>query len=372
MTRGSGSLCPLMGVDDDIQVVALGGGSGTRFWPVSRKARPKQLLRLGGDRTLLAATFERVRELAGPRSWWMVVGSGHAEACRRAVPETLDEQVLVEPRPRNTAPAIALAAAHIARRRPEATMVVLPADHTVGRPRELCAALRVAAAVAKQGGIVTLGIAPTHAETAYGYIQRGDADPRAEGAFKVERFLEKPVLERAEAFVAAGDSFWNAGIFVMRASSYLRELGEHLPGVRERIDDVARAVDSERYVDVLEEAYEEMQSISIDYGVMEQSASVAVVPVDCDWSDVGSWNAVSALVPPDADGNVVSGRAVVQDSRDCVIYANDDGHVIGVVGLEGLAVVHTGDATLVLPASRAQEVRGIVSALEKQGWNEYL
>ena len=357
-------------VSSTLHVVALGGGSGTRFWPVSRRAHPKQLLALGGESTLLLATFARVRPLAPPERWWMVVGRGHAEACRAAVPEVPDTHVLVEPASRNTAPAIGLAAIHLARRDPGAVMVVLPADHAVADPEALNRALGTAAEAATGGGIVTLGVEPSHPETAYGYIEGGDRHAVA-GVYRVRQFLEKPDRARAERLLDSGGFYWNAGIFVMRASTYLGELAQHLPRTHAALAEVGAAIGTGRYDDVLERAYVELEGISVDYGIMEHAADVAVVPVRCGWSDVGSWNALGALVPADASGNRVRGRAVVQDSRDCVLFASD-GAVIGVVGLDGLVVVHTPDATLVVPASRAQEVRGVTAELAERDWSEFL
>jgi mannose-1-phosphate guanylyltransferase len=354
-----------------VHIVALGGGSGTRFWPVSRRSHPKQLLSLGANRTLLATTFERVASLAPPDAWWMVVGEQHAAACRKAVKAVPHEHVLVEPLAKNTAPAIALAAVHVAHEAPDAMMVVLPADHTVRDPAAFSEALRRAVSLAEHGTIVTLGINPTYAETGYGYIERGAADPRVEGAFVVKRFVEKPDPVRAQAFLARGGFSWNAGIAVMRPAVYLKELERQLPETHAAIQRVAQVIGKSRYHDVLKRAYAEIGAISIDKGVLEGATEVVVVPVECGWSDVGSWNALKAVTEPDHAGNVIHGNAVLVDSRDCVIYADND-ELVAVLGLEGIAVVHTPDATLVLPKRRAQEVREVIARIEKQGWQRYL
>jgi mannose-1-phosphate guanylyltransferase len=352
----------------NIQIIALGGGSGTRFWPVSRRAHPKQLLRLGGDASLLAATFERVRSLSPPDWWWMVVGAGHAEACRAAAPDVPANQVLVEPLARNTAPAIGLAAVHLAHRG-DATMAVLPADHAVGRPDAFAAALSTAAQAAESGAIVTLGIDPTRAETGYGYIQRGP--PHEDGTCRVAQFVEKPDRANAERMLEMGGYYWNAGVFVMRASTYLAELERHLPAVHGELQKIGAAIGDPSYNEVLAESYEAMTAVSIDYGVMEHASNVSVVPVACDWTDVGSWNAIEKLLTADDSGNCVQGRAVLRDSKDCVVYSSD-GHVVAAVGMEGVVVVHTADATLVVPASRAQEVREVIATLQAEDWSEYL
>ena len=301
----------------------------------------------------------------------MVVGDEHAAACRKAVKDVPPEHVLVEPLAKNTAPAIALAAIHLAHEDPEALMVVLPADHTVRDPAAFCEALRRAVALAAHGPIVTLGITPTYAETGYGYIERGAADARVEGSFAVKRFVEKPDPVRAQAFLARGGFSWNAGIYVMRPFAYLKELERQLPETHAAIQRVAPLIGKARYAEILKRAYAEIGAISIDKGVMEGASEVAVTPVDCGWSDVGSWNALKALTEPDHAGNVVHGNAVLVDTRDCVVYAEND-ELVAVLGLEGGAVVHTPDATLVLPKRRAQEVREVIARIEKQGWQRYL
>ncbi len=354
-----------------VHVVVIAGGSGTRFWPLSRRHRPKQLLALGGGESLLAATFARVEPVAPADRWWMVVGASHAEACREAAPRVPASHVLVEPVARNTAPAIGLAAVHLAATDPEAVMVVLPADHHVGDPASLCAALETAATVARSGPIVTLGITPTRPETGFGYIQRGAADARARGAFRVQRFCEKPDLERARGFLAQGGYDWNAGIFIARAKTVLAEIERQLPAVHRQLAAVGARLGEPDYDDALAAAFRAIEPVSFDYGVMEGAAEVTVVPVDCGWSDVGSFNALDALIPKDADGNVVSGRAVAIDSRDCVLHAGP-GHVVAAVGVSGLAVIQTGDATLVVPLERAQEVRTVLERLGEKGWSEYL
>jgi mannose-1-phosphate guanylyltransferase len=354
-----------------VQIIALGGGSGTRFWPMSRRLHPKQLLSFGGNRTLLSGTFERVASLAEADAWWMVVGEQHANACRKAVKAVPNDHVLVEPLARNTAPAIALAAIHLTHEAPDSLMIVLPADHSVQDTATFCDALRVALKLAEHGPIVTLGITPTYAETGYGYIECGAADPRVEGAFAVKRFVEKPDPVRAQAFLARGCFSWNAGIYVMKPSSYLSELERQLPEHYAVMQRVAATIGKAKYSEVLKRAYDELRAISIDKGVMEGATQVAVVPVDCGWSDVGSWTALKAMTEPDHAGNVIHGNAIVVDSKDCVIYADRD-ELVAVLGVDGLVVVHTADATLVLPKRRAQEVREIIARIDKQGWQRYL
>jgi mannose-1-phosphate guanylyltransferase/mannose-6-phosphate isomerase len=351
-----------MGEDIPIHPVVIAGGSGTRFWPLSRRHHPKQLLNLSGADSLLHATFARVASLAPQAHWWMVVGQAHAAGCREAAPEVVGPQVLVEPQARNTAPAVTLAALALQQAAPAgALMLVLPADHHVTDPEAFCAALKKAALVAADGAIVTLGIKPTHPETGYGYIQQGEplSPP---GAFAVQRFCEKPDRERAESFVRSGDYVWNAGIFLMRPQVYLAEVQRQLPDLYAQLEPLYRK--GAPSAAALAAAYAQLKGISIDYGIMEKAGRVAVVPVDCGWSDVGSWSALGSVVPADAAGNVQRGQAVLIDSQNCVAYASE-GHVVTLVGVRDLVVVHTPDATLVVPRERAQDVRAIVEALEK-------
>lgn len=354
-----------------LHAVVIAGGSGTRFWPLSRRHHPKQLLNLNGQDTLLHATFMRVDSLVPSSRWWMVVGEAHADGCRKVAPEVPTDRALVEPQARNTAPAIGLAAAHLQATAPGGIMVVLPADHHVQHPEVFCEALAKAAELAAVGPIVTLGIRPTHPETGYGYIQQGDKDSRVKGAYRVERFCEKPDLARAKSFLAEGNFLWNAGIFVMRPEVYLAEVQRQLPDLHAALVEVQAAIGSAKYPQVLAAAYSKIKGISIDYGVMEHASEVAVVPADCGWSDVGSWSALGAVVPPNEQGNVIAGKAVVLDSKNCVVYA-PDGHMVGLVGVEGLVVVHTPDATLVVPAERAQEVREVLEKIGAQQWREWM
>ncbi len=360
-----------MGHELPMHAVVIAGGSGTRFWPLSRRHHPKQLLNLSGHDSLLHATFARVDALAPASRWWMVVGQAHADGCRAAAPEVPRDQVLVEPQARNTAPAVALAALQLQRQQPDSLMVVLPADHHVTDAAAFCDALQTAAVAAADGAIVTLGIEPSYPETGYGYIQRGAAyASTAQGAatFAVERFCEKPDRARAAAFLAAGGFYWNAGIFIMRPQIFLAEMQRQLP---EMLAVLKKAVDAGASPAALAEAYQGIKGISIDYGIMEKAARVAVVPVRCGWSDVGSWSALGSVVEADAAQNVCRGKTVQVDSQNCVAYASE-GHMVALVGVRDLVVVHTPDATLVVPRERAQEVRAIVEQLENDPSKQHL
>ncbi len=351
----------------NVHIVVMAGGSGTRFWPVSRHHQPKQLLRFANKKSLLAQTFDRVRALATPSRWWMVVGESHAKACAAAVPKLPSSHVLVEPQAKNTAAAIAYAALSVRRSDPQAVMVVLPADHFVRNGPALCDALKKAVRLAREDRIVTLGIEPTYPETGYGYIERGKPDRAVQGSFAVKRFIEKPTKERAIQLVTKGGFDWNAGMFVMKPSIVETEIERSLPDLHVAMRRIEAGDAKPR---VVKREYATLRSVSIDHGVMEKAKDLAVVPVSCGWSDIGSWNATGSVIEPDGAGNVTRGQTILVDTTNSVVYAEDG--VAGVVGVDGLVVVRTKDATLVVPSNRAQDVRAIVEQLKERGWDAYL
>jgi mannose-1-phosphate guanylyltransferase len=357
-----------------IYTVIMAGGSGTRFWPASRKARPKQFLPLGadGETPLLTATARRVAPLS-PASRTLVVTRDDLEAATRdALPELSAENILLEPQGRNTAPCVAWATATVRRRDPEAVVVVLAADAYIADEPAFVAALRTAAEAAAQGAIVTLGIRPTRPETGYGYLHVGEALPGAPaGVSRVRAFVEKPDAARAADYLAGGAHLWNAGIFVFRADVMHAAVRAHLPEVARAMDefDAAAARGDERAV--VSARYASLPNISIDYGVMEKVAEVAVVPVDCGWSDVGSWQAYWELGAKDEHENVVRALAVLADARGNVVSA-PPGKIVALVGVSDLVVVDTPDALLVVPRERAQDVKKAVDALAAQRRNEVL
>jgi len=356
----------------EVHVVAMAGGAGTRFWPLSRSHRPKHLLPWLGGESLLSATLSRVSSIAPGNRRWMVVGESHADACSHVVPEFDKSRILIEPVARNTAAAIALAAVNIrgaSSMGSDAVMVVLPADHHVRDAPSLCQALGRAVALAEHGTIVTLGIAAAYPEVGYGYIERGRPLDGVEGAFRVSRFREKPDAQTAKTYVKAGNFDWNAGIFVMRVGTYLDELKAQMPEHAAAFEQIANDKGN------LASAYQTLESISVDYGIMEGAKNVVVVPTECGWSDVGSFRAmadiVAATVDADSNDNSVTGHAIVRDCHGCFVQT-DDTHAVAVVGLNDVAVIHTDDGTLVVPLDRAQEVKAIVDELRNRGWDRYL
>ncbi|MHB1846061.1 MAG: mannose-1-phosphate guanylyltransferase [Deltaproteobacteria bacterium] len=346
----------------------LAGGSGTRFWPLSREARPKQLLPLAGKRPLIADTFERLRGLAPPRDVSVVCGAAHARAVRRALPRLLPANVMVEPAARNTAPCIGWAALRVRERDPKGVLIVLPSDHHVADAPGFREVLRRCASVAAEGPFCTVGIRPTHPETGYGYLRLGAE--LAPGVRGVAAFVEKPDLARAQAYVAGGDHLWNGGIFAFRVDVLLREIERQLPKLWAVLRRLAPAIGTSREGAAVRRHFPKAPSISIDYGVMEKAERVAVVPADVGWSDLGSFDALSGVRPLDAQGNVGAPDALLIDSRNCVVVGS--GRPVAVVGMENVVVVDAGDALLVVPRDRCQDVRQVVLELRRRKATRYL
>jgi mannose-1-phosphate guanylyltransferase len=356
--------------------IVMAGGSGTRFWPLSRKDRPKQFLALAGDESLLAATVHRLPPLAKAKQTFVVCGPAHAKAARKLLPELPAANFIVEPCARNTAPCVGLAALHVSARDPRGVIAMLPADHHVARPDSFREAIGAAAKVAADGLIATIGIRPSRPETGYGYLKIGSRLPGGKGkgrsqAHRVERFVEKPDVVTAARYLADGDYLWNSGIFVFRADVILEEIRKAMPVLGEQLEAIGRALGTPSYKKVLARVFPECPSISIDYGVMEKSHRIAVVPADFGWSDVGSFAALPEVREQDALGNVVEGAGLVVDGRNNVVLGAP-GRPLVVVGLDDVVAVDAGDAILVVARERAQDVRRAVEELTRRGREDVL
>ncbi|MFT5359058.1 MAG: mannose-1-phosphate guanylyltransferase [Polyangiales bacterium] len=345
-----------------VYAVIMAGGSGTRFWPASRRHRPKQLLPLGpDDRTLLRATIDRIRDIVPPERVLIVTSTLLAEAIATELPELPRENILEEPVGRNTAPCVAWAAAHIRRRDPDGSMMVLPADHHIGDEDGYREVLRNALRACEDGALVTVGLTPTRPETGYGYLELGKSVD--EGVFAARRFVEKPDRQRAEQFVSAGNFLWNSGMFFFKVKSILAAIGEHLPGLASGIDTLDDAAERGEEAKAVAATYGQLPSVSIDHGIMEKAAVVHVVPGSFGWSDLGSWMSAWELAAKDEDSNAVRGEAVLVDARGNIVDV-PPGKVVALVGVEDLVIVDTEDALLVMPRDRAQDVRAVVDALK--------
>jgi mannose-1-phosphate guanylyltransferase/mannose-6-phosphate isomerase len=349
-----------------LSAVILAGGSGSRLWPLSRQQLPKQFLRLNGDVSLLEGTVQRLRPLIDASQVLIVTAEDHAKG--EAYDALLPYKAVLEPVARNTAPAIAVAAAWLRRERPDAMMVVLPADHVIKDQAAFQAALQRAIEAASDGSLVTFGIRPTRPDTGFGYIKTADASG---GVLEVARFTEKPDAETAAAFVEEGCYFWNSGMFVWTAAGILEQIERHLPEVAAVLATMCAALDAgATLAQVMKEHFPAMPDISIDYGVLEKAHGVKLIPCDIGWSDVGSWDALYEITPPDEAGNVLRGSVIAVNTRNCLLRSGK--RLIAAVGVEDLCVVETPDAILIAKRGQTQDVREVVNLLSSRNAKEQM
>jgi mannose-1-phosphate guanylyltransferase len=348
-----------------LYALILSGGAGTRLWPRSRRARPKQFLDLIGERTLLEDTVERVAEIIPSERIFAVAPPEHRSLIHEQLPDLRADHVVVEPYPRGNAAAIGLAMAALYAFDPDAVVAVLPSDHVVEKRAKFREVLVAATAAADRGQLVTLGITPERPDTGFGYIEAGERlelDARLP-VHKVKRFIEKPKRDAAEKMLAAGGHYWNAGMFVWRVEEVIAAFRLHLPGTAKAIDALGEAVGSPRYETVLAEVWEETDRTTIDYGVMEKAANVAVVPADIGWHDVGSWARLAEIVQPGGDNWSSDGHVAVGSSAN---YAWAPGKTVAFVGVDELVVVDTPDALLITTKARSEEVKEVVDRLRRE------
>ncbi len=362
--------------------VLLAGGRGTRFWPRSRARTPKQLLDITGPGTMLAATAARLRPLIPPRRIWAVTNVEQAAGVRRELPGVSASQVLAEPRGRNTAAAIGLAAIHLAREYGDALMAVLPSDHYIARPAPYRKIIHAALDLAREpGNLVVLGIPPSRPETGFGYIERGGtfARPRGVAAYSVLRFTEKPSLALAKKYAASRKYFWNAGMFFWRASSFLECLRRFLPATHRALAEIGEAIGTARYRRTLRRIYPRLENISVDYAIMEPATRrlaspgaprVSVIPAQVGWSDIGSWAAVYDLVAGKPGANVSAGPSFTLDAHGNYFWSAKK--FVAAIGVHDLVLVETDDAILVCSRGRSQDVAKIVPWLDQRNLHHLL
>ena len=354
-----------------VHPVILSGGTGTRLWPLSRTLRPKQLLQLTSDRSMLQETVDRVGAdgFAPPT---ILCNEEH----RFLIAEQLRDMavqpraLVLEPIGRNTAPAATVAALMLAKAEPQAVMLLLPSDHQIGDVPAFHAAVRTAVAAARQGSLVTFGIPASSPEVGYGYIRRGEPLDGVPGCFRIDRFIEKPDLATAKTYVGNPDYAWNSGMFVFRVDVFIdevRRLAPQMLALCER--SLADAVTDSDFLRLAAEPFTAIRGESIDYAVMEHTQKGAIVPAEMAWNDVGSWSALWDISPHDADGNVIMGEALTLDASNCYIRA--DGNLVAALGIDNLIVVATDDCVLVAAKDRAQDVKKIVEAVEAAGRSEH-
>jgi mannose-1-phosphate guanylyltransferase len=359
--------------------VIIAGGKGTRFWPLSRSRRPKQLLKILSPKSLLAETAERAFPVGGRNQILVVTVAEQLGALRRELPALPAKNFLAEPQGKNTAPCIGLAALEVVRRNPDAVMIVLPADHWVADVKAFQRTLRAACNLAERHDqLITVGIRPDYPETGYGYIVKGKAlgAKSGIGAFHVKRFTEKPATAAARRLIRRG-SLWNTGIFVWKAATLLDLLARYRPEIANGLavigqEAVGKSLSSSKLSSVIAREYKKMPSISIDYAVLEPAGSegrVLTLEADFGWSDVGSWAAVHRMMHKDAHGNAGNGRWIGMGAKNCLVHAPD--RLVVLLGLENTVVVDTPDALLVGDLNRSQEVREIVDELNKRGYGAH-
>lgn len=358
-----------------LYAVIMAGGSGTRFWPESRTARPKQLLRLAGDQTMIRATVNRLEQVTPPSRIRIITSRQLADSIREELPELPADAVVAEPCRRDTAPCIGLAARLLLKEDPDAVMAVMPSDHVIQATDKFQAALRYAARLVEErpGRLVTFGIPPTYPAESFGYIERGEslaattADP---ATFGVQMFREKPDAATARKYLDSGRFYWNSGIFVWRADTIDAALAKLAPEMHARLKVIGEAGPAE-FAGTLEREFAAIQGKSIDYAVMEQYDDVAVIEASFDWDDVGSWRSIARLYPADENGNTIIGRHLGVNSQGLIVRG-DDQRLIVTLGMKDCIIVHTPDATLVANKNDEEAVRQVVEELKRRGWDEYL
>lgn len=358
-----------------LHAVIMAGGAGTRFWPQSRRQLPKQFLRMTGTETLIQQAASRCQPAIPAERTWIVTGAAHAVETARQLPSVPGHQILVEPCGRNTAPCIGLAAIQLLAVDPEAVMLVMPADHVIQPVDQFQKAVEQAVNLISDEptSMVLFGVEPVYPATGFGYIQRDKrVATRTCPMYRVKSFHEKPNLLTASRFMATSEYYWNCGIFVWRAQTILDALEEYSPEIFERLERLRKAIEQDRWQDLLEAEFPQIPSISIDYAVLEKAAGrVCVLEAPFEWDDVGSWQALPRLFSSDREGNTLDGLCCAIDTEGCIIRSSDK-HLIATIGLKDLIIVHTSTATLVADKRDEGSLKKLIVEMEKKGLTDYL
>ena len=349
----------------------MAGGRGERFWPRSRQALPKQFLSLTDDgKTMIQLTVERISALVDLEDVYIATNEAYRELVLAQLPGLPEQNILCEPVGRNTAPCIGLGAMHISRKYEDALMMVLPSDHLVRSTptfvRTICQGLEIAET---SPNLVTIGITPNYPETGYGYI-RYNPDETNGHAFAVDRFVEKPCLEKAQEYLRSGDYLWNSGMFLWRVSSILDNIKTHMPDLYDGLQAIGAAIGTPNGTRVLKEVFPTLPSESIDYGIMEKASHIFILPGNFGWDAVGSWLAMGRIRKSDAEGNVLRGNIATVDTNHCIIESS--GKLIATVGIEDLIVIDTDDVTLICDKTHAGDIKKILAKLREEGQTQYL
>ncbi len=356
---------------DYLYAVIMAGGSGTRFWPRSRRDRPKQLLNITGDEILLKKSIDLVKPIIPPARIKIITTVSQAEAVRKATPEIPAGNVIAEPFGKNTAPAIGLSALFIEKEQANAVLVILPADHHIQDKTKFLEQILAGVSKALEGDyIITTGIVPRGPETGYGYIEAGDLVDEKHRIYTVRSFHEKPDEETARRFIDQGNFFWNSGIFIARAARMLEEMAEHLPNSHRWLMHIRSSLGTDKAPEAINEAYQNMEAISVDYGVMERSKRVWMIAGNYGWDDVGSWPSAAQYWPTDEQGNAHIGDVVTLDSSQCIVYSPHK--TVALLGVDDLIVVEEDDALLISSKQRCQDVKKLVEKLHSDGRDKLL
>lgn len=355
-----------------LHAVIMAGGVGARFWPLSRRHKPKQLIDLTGEGTMIEQTLARLDGLVEGDNVWIVTNAEQAVQIKELIPDFREDRFIIEPLGRNTAPAIGLAAVHLHKHDPDAVMIVLPADHRITNIAQFHYCLTSAVeAVHDSQLLATIGIEPTRPETGYGYIQMDTSGVRVrDNVYPVRTFAEKPNLATARLFLDSGEFLWNSGMFVWRADTIMKQIMEHLPLWGAAFKEIESAIGTSLEQVVTRRVFEAGKGISIDYGVMERAPRVAVVRGTFDWNDVGSWDEVWRLMPHDEHGNATRGNVALANTHNTCVLGNKK--LIAIVGVSNLIIVETEDAIMICPLDRSQEVKELVDSLRAQGKEDVL
>jgi mannose-1-phosphate guanylyltransferase len=354
----------------------MAGGGGTRLWPLSRQASPKQMLKLVDERSLFQTAVDRLEGLFTPDRIYVVTVEEQAQGLQAQAPQIPQENYLIEPMPRGTASVVGFAAVAIQNRDPQGSMAVVTADHIIGNEENFRQLLSAAYDVAQEGYLVTLGIAPHSPSTGYGYIQQGELLGRyqEQEVFRARKFREKPNLVRAQKMLESGDHTWNSGMFIWRVDNVLAEIARQMPDLNSKLTEISEVWDQPQSLKVISRIWPTIQPETIDYGIMEGAKKVAVIPAEgLDWSDVGAWDALYDLLPADAQGNIIKGGQYLPiDTQNALVFADQGERWYVMIGVKDLIVVDTGDVIMVCHKDQAQKVRQAVNQLKKDKKNNYL
>jgi len=350
----------------------MAGGKGERFWPKSRRSCPKQFLSLTKDgKTMLQLTVERLISIVDWNDIFIVTNSRYLNLIKEQLPLLLEENILLEPMAKNTAPCIGYAVAHIKKKYSDATMIVLPSDHLIMQKELYLNTLKQAVNVAKTpGSIVAIGITPTHPETGYGYINFEICDKQDYNVYSVKQFVEKPTLDKAREYIDQGTYLWNSGMYIFSLKTILGNFQKYLPNIYEGIVKIEEAISKDDYEDIVKYEFEKFTSESIDTGIMEKSDRICVLPGSFGWNDVGSWTSLEKINSVNENGNIISGNTIAIDVNNCIIQA--DKKLFAIIGIDDIIVVDSDDATLICAKSKAQEIKKVIENLKICNREEYL